>query len=110
MFLFKLMTADEMRIRYCSSDVCSSYLASVVCEKFQLGVAVHSSGELGIQLATMLHLGATIPNLTFSADAHYHHLQGYIIKGGKMRYVGGAISVPTGPGQGVELERDKMME
>ena len=25
---------------------------------FQLGVAVHSSGELGIQLATMLHLGA----------------------------------------------------
>src|SRR3546814_16655960 len=58
----------------------------------------------------MLHLGATIPNLTFSADAHYHHLQDDIIKGGKMRYVGGAISVPTGHGLGVELDRDKMME
>ena len=32
--------------------------AAGVCETFRLGVAVHSSGELGIQLATMLHLGA----------------------------------------------------
>ena len=48
--------------------------AAGVCETFQLGVAVHSSGELGIQLATMLHLGAVIPNLSFAADAHYHHL------------------------------------
>ena len=32
--------------------------AAGICEAFQLGVAVHSSGELGIQLATMLHLGA----------------------------------------------------
>ena len=31
--------------------------AAAICEAFQLGVAVHSSGELGIQLATMLHLG-----------------------------------------------------
>ena len=37
--------------------------AAGVCETFQLGVAVHSSGELGIQLATMLHLGAVVPNL-----------------------------------------------
>ena len=31
--------------------------AAAVCETFQLGAAVHSSGELGIQLSTMLHLG-----------------------------------------------------
>ena len=43
--------------------------AAGVCETFQLGVAVHSSGELGIQLATMLHLGAVLPNLTYAADA-----------------------------------------
>ena len=46
--------------------------AAGVCDTFQLGVAVHSSGELGIQLATMLHLGAVLPNLSFAADAHYH--------------------------------------
>lgn len=82
--------------------------AAGVCETFQLGVAVHSSGELGIQLATMLHLGAVLPSLTFAADAHYHHLTDDIIAGGKMRYENGAIAVPAGPGLGVTLDRAKL--
>ena len=84
--------------------------AAAVCETFQLGVAVHSSGELGIQLATMLHLGAVLPNLSFAADAHYHHLTGDIIQGGPMRYEDGSIAVPDGPGLGVKLNRDKLRE
>jgi len=84
--------------------------AAGVCETFQLGVAVHSSGELGIQLATMLHLGAVIPNLSFAADAHYHHLTDDIIEGGKLKYEGGSIAVPTAPGLGVRLDRDKLAE
>jgi glucarate dehydratase len=82
--------------------------AAGICETFQIGVAVHSSGELGIQLATMLHLGAVIPNLSFAADAHYHHLTDDIIEGGLMRYENGAIRVPTGPGLGVRLNREKL--
>ncbi len=70
--------------------------AAGVCETFQMGVAVHSSGELGIQLATMLHLGAVIPNLSFAADAHYHHLTDDVIQGGLLKYEGGSIAVPTG--------------
>jgi glucarate dehydratase len=84
--------------------------AAGICETFQYGVAVHSSGELGIQLATMLHLGAVLPNLTFAADAHYHHLKDDIIEGGKLQYRDGAIDVPTGPGLGVKLDRDKLAE
>jgi glucarate dehydratase len=84
--------------------------AAGVCETFQLGVAVHSSGELGIQLATMLHLGAVLPNLTFAADAHYHHLLDDIIVGGKLPYVNGAIAVPKGPGLGVQLDRAKLAQ
>jgi len=84
--------------------------AAAICETFQLGVAVHSSGELGIQLATMLHLGAVIPNLTFAADAHYHHLMDDVIEGGKLQYCHGAMPVPTGPGLGVKLDRDRMGE
>ncbi|MGW0802166.1 enolase C-terminal domain-like protein [Nonomuraea sp. NPDC002799] len=82
--------------------------AAAVCETFQLGVAVHSSGELGIQLATMLHLGAVLPNLTYAADAHYHQLRDDVIEGGKMLYAGGAIAVPTGPGLGVRLDPKKV--
>ncbi len=82
--------------------------AAGVCETFQLGVAVHSSGELGIQLATMLHLGAVVPNLTFSADAHYHHLKDDVIEGGKLEYRDGSIKVPNTPGLGVRLDREKL--
>jgi glucarate dehydratase len=84
--------------------------AAAVCDTFQLGIAVHSSGELGIQLATMLHLGAVLPNLSFAADAHYHHLADDIIVGGKLKYEQGAISVPDGPGLGVQLDRAKLSE
>ncbi|QYC45771.1 Glucarate dehydratase [Nonomuraea coxensis DSM 45129] len=82
--------------------------AAGVCETFQLGVAVHSSGELGIQLATMLHLGAVLPNLTYAADAHYHQLRDDVIAGGKLAYSGGAIAVPSGPGLGVDLDRERV--
>ena len=84
--------------------------AAQVCETFQVGISVHSSGELGIQLATMLHLGAVVPNLSFAADAHYHHLADDIIEGGKFAYQDGAIRVPDGPGLGVTLNRDKLAQ
>ncbi|MBI4902361.1 MAG: mandelate racemase [Acidobacteria bacterium] len=84
--------------------------AAGVCETFQLGVAVHSSGELGVQLATMLHLGAVLPNLTYAADAHYHHLTDDIIEGGLMSYTDGCIDVPSGPGLGVKLDRNKVAQ
>ena len=84
--------------------------AAGVCETFQFGVAVHSSGELGIQLATMLHLGAVIPNLSFAADAHYHHLTDDIIEGGLLRYEAGTIAVPKSPGLGVRLDREKLRQ
>jgi glucarate dehydratase len=87
-----------------------AYKAGLVCETFQWGIAVHSSGELGIQLATMLHLGAILPNLCFAADAHYHHVTDDVIKGGKLIYRDGKIAVPTGPGLGVELDEDKLAE
>jgi glucarate dehydratase len=84
--------------------------AAAICDTFGLGVAVHSSGELGIQLASMLHMGAVVANLGYAADAHYHHLVDDIIVGGKMKYVDGAIKVPTGPGLGVTLDREKLKQ
>ncbi len=84
--------------------------AAGVCETLGVGVAVHSSGELGIQLAAMLHLGAVVPNLGYAADAHYHHLVDDVIAGGKMTYENGAIRVPDGNGLGVSLDRAKLAQ
>ena len=82
--------------------------AAAVCETFQLGIGVHSSGELGVQLATMLHLGAVLPSLPFAADAHYHHLVDDVIEGGKLPYRHGTIAVPQGPGLGIRLDRERL--
>ena len=85
-----------------------AHKAGTVLETFQYGASVHSSGELGIQLASMLHLGAALPNLGFAADAHYHHVMDDIIVGGKLAYRHGMIDLPKGPGLGVEVDREQL--
>lgn len=79
-----------------------------VCRTFNLGIAMHSGAEFGIELAAMLHTASTIPNMTMPGDAHYHYLEDDIIAGGKMKYVNGSIRVPDGTGLGVELDEEKM--
>jgi glucarate dehydratase len=81
---------------------------AAVCRTFNLGVAMHSGAEFGIELAAMLHTASTIPEMTMPGDAHYHYLLDDIIAGGKMKYENGAIRVPDGPGLGVALDEDKM--
>ncbi|ODS82929.1 MAG: glucarate dehydratase [Cytophagaceae bacterium SCN 52-12] len=81
---------------------------AAVCNTFNLGVAMHSGAEFGIELAAMIHTASTIPQMNFAGDAHYHYLTDDIIEGGLMKYENGAIKVPTGPGLGVSLDEDKM--
>jgi glucarate dehydratase len=81
---------------------------AAVCRTFNLGVAMHSGAEFGVELAAMLHTAASIPQMNVAGDAHYHYLEDDIIVGGKMPYVDGAIRVPDGPGLGVALDEEKM--
>jgi glucarate dehydratase len=83
---------------------------AAVCQTFNLGIAMHSGAEFGIELAAMLHTASTIPTMTMPGDAHYHYLEDDIIAGGKMKYENGAIKVPEGPGLGVELDEEKMQK
>jgi glucarate dehydratase len=82
--------------------------SAAACGAFGLGVSMHSSGELGVSLAAMLHAASAMPELAFAADAHYHHMTDDVIVGGKMQYRDGAIEVPSGPGLGVELDPDRV--
>jgi glucarate dehydratase len=81
---------------------------AAVCRTFNLGVAMHSGAEFGVELAAMIHTASTIPQMHMAGDAHYHFLEDDIIVGGKLPYVDGAIRVPDGPGLGVELDEEKM--
>ncbi|MEX0774432.1 MAG: enolase C-terminal domain-like protein [Phycisphaeraceae bacterium] len=81
---------------------------AAVCRTFNLGVAMHSGAEFGIELAAMLHTACTIPEMHVAGDAHYHYLTDDIIQGGLMKYENGAIRIPAGPGLGVTLDEEKM--
>ena len=72
---------------------------------FGLGISMHSNSHLGISLAAMTQVGATLPNLTYAADSHYPWQVDEVIEGGKLRFEGGALAIPPGPGLGVTLDR-----
>lgn len=81
---------------------------STVCDCFRWGLSMHSGSELGVTMAAMIHTCSTLPNLSYDADAHYHHLLDDIIEGGLMQPEEGRYKVPTGPGLGVTLDEDRM--
>lgn len=81
-----------------------------LCETFGIGLSMHSNSHLGISLMAMTHLAAATPHLTYDCDTHYPwlHDEDEIITGGKIPIVDGMVQVPTAPGLGVELDRDRL--
>ena len=80
---------------------------AAVCEAFGLGVGMHSDRELGISTAAMVHLACSLPNLNYAIDSHYHDQADDVITE-PWTYRDGRFELPTGPGLGVELDRDKL--
>lgn len=75
------------------------------CRVFGRGVSMHSNNHAGISFAAMTHLGAAMPNLTHALDTHYPWQEDEIIVGGRIRIEDGFVTLPPGPGLGVELDR-----
>jgi glucarate dehydratase len=79
-----------------------------LCGTFGLGVSMHSNSHLGISLAAMAHVAAAVPELAYACDTHYPWQTDEVIVGGKILIENGEVVVPTGPGLGVELDRDAL--
>lgn len=79
-----------------------------ICRIWGLGLSMHSNSHLGISLAAMAHLAAATPNLTYDCDTHSPWQTDEVIEGGKLRFQGGALTLPDGPGLGVTLDRDAL--
>jgi glucarate dehydratase len=84
-----------------------SRLLAGICQTFGLGVSMHSDPHLGISLAAMVHLAAATPNLGYACDTHYPWRYEDVIRE-PLAFREGAISVPDGPGLGVELDREAL--
>ena len=81
-----------------------------LCETFGLGLSMHSNSHLGVSLMAMTHVAAATPHLTYDCDTHYPwlHDEDEVVAGGKIPIVDGRVQVPTAPGLGIELDRDRL--
>jgi glucarate dehydratase len=85
-----------------------SQLLAGICETFGVGLSMHSNSHLGISLAAMVHLAGAVPNLSYACDTHWPWKTEDVVAGTPFTFAGGALSVPRGPGLGVELDRDAL--
>jgi glucarate dehydratase len=80
---------------------------AAICRTFGVGLSMHSNTHLGISLAAMTHVAATVPNLDYACDSHYPWQTEDVIT---RRHVfdSGRLAVSDLPGLGVELDRDAL--
>lgn len=87
-----------------------STLLAGITDTFGVGLSMHSNSHLGVSLAAMVHLAAACENLDYACDTHYPWKSQDVIAAGTLEFVDGSVAVPTGPGLGVELDRDRLGE
>lgn len=82
--------------------------AAGICEAAALPVVKHSLGELGVAAYAAAHVIASTPNFLYANQSYASLLADDVITGGAPNYVDGCLDVPTAPGIGVELDRDRV--
>jgi glucarate dehydratase len=80
---------------------------AAICRTFGVGLSMHSNTHLGISLAAMTHVAATVPNLDYACDSHYPWQTEDVITERHV-FTDGALTVCDRPGLGVELDRDAL--
>ncbi|MFD4898418.1 glucarate dehydratase family protein [Streptomyces sp. NPDC058411] len=80
---------------------------AAICRAFGVGVSMHSNTHLGISLAAMTQVAATVPNLHHACDSHYPW-QSEDVLTERLTFDGGKVAVSDAPGLGVALDREKL--
>ncbi|MQY19096.1 glucarate dehydratase family protein [Nocardia macrotermitis] len=78
---------------------------AAVCRAYGRGLSMHSNTHLGISLAAMTHVAATVPDLEYACDSHYPWQREEVITT-PITFTDGAVTVSDAPGLGVTLDRD----
>lgn len=76
---------------------------AAICAAFGVGLSMHSNTHLGVSLAAMTHVAATVPNLDYACDTHYPWQTEDVITRRHV-FTGGRLPVSDRPGLGVDLD------
>ncbi|TGN78182.1 glucarate dehydratase [Streptomyces bauhiniae] len=80
---------------------------AAICAAFGVGVSMHSNTHLGISLAAMTQVAATVPNLHHACDSHYPWQTEDILTE-RVPFTAGHVTVSDRPGLGIDLDHDAL--
>lgn len=80
---------------------------AAVCHAYGKGISMHSNTHLGISLAAMTQVAATVAHLDYACDTHYPWQAEDVITD-PFTFTDGAIAVTDTPGLGIDLDRDAL--
>lgn len=81
-----------------------------ICATWGMRLSMHSNSHLGISLAAMTHLAAATTNLDYACDTHWpwKRRDEDVIADGALEWADGGVVVPTAPGLGIKLDRERL--
>ncbi|KAI1128157.1 enolase C-terminal domain-like protein [Nemania abortiva] len=87
-----------------------SQTLGTICAAWGMRLSMHSNSHLGISLAAMTHLAAATPNLDYACDTHWpwKRRDEDVVIDGALKWADGGLIVPSAPGLGIELDRERL--
>ncbi|MEU9703818.1 glucarate dehydratase family protein [Streptomyces sp. NPDC047981] len=80
---------------------------AALCRAYGVGLSMHSNTHLGISLAAMTQVAATLPHLDHACDTHYPWQTEDVVTA-RPAFRDGRLAVSDAPGLGVALDRDAL--
>jgi L-alanine-DL-glutamate epimerase-like enolase superfamily enzyme len=80
-----------------------------VAEEANIPITHHCAFDLGIRTAAILHAVSNLPGSSLPIDTAYYAWEDDVLTD-RFEIKDGVITVPTGPGLGVKVDRDKLSE
>jgi glucarate dehydratase len=79
-----------------------------MCHEWGLTWGSHSNNHFDISLAMFTHVAAAAPGRITAIDTHWIWQDGQRLTREPFRIVGGTLAVPTRPGLGIDLDRERL--
>ncbi|HUG17549.1 MAG TPA: mandelate racemase/muconate lactonizing enzyme family protein [Planctomycetaceae bacterium] len=76
-----------------------------ICQAARVPCIMHCGHDLGPKTAAMIHIAAALPSYSLANDTTYYGLESDILTT-PLRLQRGKFAVPSGPGLGIELDKE----
>lgn len=83
---------------------------AALAEVAGLPMFIHSNVELGVATAALIHLAASFVNCTYANQTEYQFARHGDVLASPLDLSSGSVKVPVGPGLGIEVDEDLVLQ